>query len=96
MMKQMRHVNDPVSGKRKRVVEHFQDPRVVQALFGHVRWAWIWLALRLYAGWIWMQAGWCGLDRWVLPALISEWRAHTASSQPMQRGHRPAEYAGRA
>jgi thiosulfate dehydrogenase [quinone] large subunit len=43
---------------RKRSVEHFKDPPVAQALFGHVRWAWIWLILRLYVGWIWVQAGW--------------------------------------
>jgi thiosulfate dehydrogenase [quinone] large subunit len=43
---------------RKQMVEHFQDPPVAQALFGHVRWAWIWLILRLYAGWVWVQAGW--------------------------------------
>ena len=42
----------------KRIVEHFEDPPVAQALFGHVRWAWIWLILRLYAGWVWVQAGW--------------------------------------
>jgi thiosulfate dehydrogenase [quinone] large subunit len=23
-----------------------------------VRWAWLWLILRLYAGWQWLQAGW--------------------------------------
>jgi thiosulfate dehydrogenase (quinone) large subunit len=44
--------------ERKRIVEHFEDPPVAQALFGHVRWAWIWLILRLYAGWVWLQAGW--------------------------------------
>jgi thiosulfate dehydrogenase [quinone] large subunit len=44
--------------RRKQVVEHFQDPPVAQALFGHVRWAWIWLILRLYAGVVWVQAGW--------------------------------------
>ena len=44
--------------ERKRIVEHFEDPPVAQALFGHVRWAWIWLILRLYAGWVWLEAGW--------------------------------------
>ncbi len=44
--------------ERKRIVEHFEDPPVAQALFGHVRWAWIWLLLRLYVGWVWLQAGW--------------------------------------
>jgi thiosulfate dehydrogenase [quinone] large subunit len=43
---------------RKQVVEHLADPPIAQALFGHVRWAWIWLILRLYAGWAWVHAGW--------------------------------------
>jgi thiosulfate dehydrogenase [quinone] large subunit len=43
---------------RKRIVEHFEDPPIARALFGHVRWAWMWLVLRLYAGWVWVQAGW--------------------------------------
>jgi len=47
-----------VKVRRKQIVEHLQDPPVAQALFGHVRWAWIWLILRLYAGWVWVQAGW--------------------------------------
>jgi thiosulfate dehydrogenase (quinone) large subunit len=47
-----------IAKERKRIVEHFEDPPVAQALFGHVRWAWIWLILRLYAGWTWLQAGW--------------------------------------
>jgi len=37
---------------------HFEDPPVAQALFGDVRWAWIWLILRLYLGWQWVNAGW--------------------------------------
>jgi thiosulfate dehydrogenase [quinone] large subunit len=44
--------------ERRQIVEHFTDPPVAQALFGHVRWAWIWLILRVYAGWAWVQAGW--------------------------------------
>jgi thiosulfate dehydrogenase [quinone] large subunit len=44
--------------ERRRIVEHIEDPPVAQALFGHVRWAWIWLILRPYASWVWVQAGW--------------------------------------
>jgi thiosulfate dehydrogenase [quinone] large subunit len=51
-------MNMQAARERKRTVEHFEDPPVAQALFGHVRWAWIWLVLRLYAGWVWVQAGW--------------------------------------
>lgn len=42
-------------GSRVRVIE---DPPFAQALFGDVRWAWIWLILRLYVGWEWLVAGW--------------------------------------
>jgi thiosulfate dehydrogenase [quinone] large subunit len=37
---------------------HFEDPPVAQALFGDVRWAWLWLILRLYVGYEWVVAGW--------------------------------------
>jgi thiosulfate dehydrogenase [quinone] large subunit len=43
---------------RKETVERFRDPPFARALFGQTRWAWIWLILRLYAGWTWLQAGW--------------------------------------
>jgi thiosulfate dehydrogenase (quinone) large subunit len=37
---------------------HFEDPPVAKALFSDVRWAWIWLIVRLYVGWQWLSAGW--------------------------------------
>ena len=33
------------------------DPPVAQQLFGNTRWAWIWLALRLYLGYTWLSSG---------------------------------------
>jgi len=39
-------------------VKTLEDSPVAQALFGDVRWAWLWLLLRLYLGWEWLQAGW--------------------------------------
>ncbi|MEJ2709029.1 MAG: DoxX family membrane protein [Anaerolineales bacterium] len=42
---------------RKEIVT-LNDPPVARALFGDVRWAWIWLILRVYLGWEWIQAGW--------------------------------------
>jgi len=39
-------------------VKAIQDPPITQALFGSVRWAWVWLILRLYVGYEWMMAGW--------------------------------------
>lgn len=44
--------------EEQRFVRELSDPPVARALFGEVRWAWIWLPLRLYAGWQWLQAGW--------------------------------------
>ncbi|MEZ4766825.1 MAG: DoxX family membrane protein [Caldilineales bacterium] len=41
-----------------RFVGTLEDPPVARALFGDVRWAWIWLILRLYVGWEWLNAGW--------------------------------------
>jgi thiosulfate dehydrogenase [quinone] large subunit len=43
---------------RRNKVEGFEDPPVTRALFGQVRWAWIWLILRVYVGWQWLSAGW--------------------------------------
>src|SRR5512143_1465074 len=38
-------------------IERLEDPPVAKALFGDVRWAWLWLILRLYAGYEWLSAG---------------------------------------
>lgn len=39
-------------------VRRIEDPPITRSLLGDVRWAWIWLILRLYVGWEWLQAGW--------------------------------------
>jgi thiosulfate dehydrogenase [quinone] large subunit len=44
--------------EQKRAVQTLKGPPVARALFGDVRWAWIWLILRFYVGWEWLQAGW--------------------------------------
>lgn len=44
--------------RRRKDVTRLEDPKIAQALFGEVRWAWIWIPLRLYAGWAWLSAGW--------------------------------------
>ncbi len=33
------------------------DPPLATALFGNVRWAWVWLIARLYIGYTWLNAG---------------------------------------
>jgi|YelNatPaOPRAMG01_1025707.scaffolds.fasta_scaffold00290_30 thiosulfate dehydrogenase [quinone] large subunit len=35
-----------------------QDPPIARALLSETRWAWLWLILRLYAGYEWLVAGW--------------------------------------
>jgi thiosulfate dehydrogenase [quinone] large subunit len=40
------------------IVETFDDPPVAHALFGSVRWSWVWLVVRIYAGYQWLLAGW--------------------------------------
>jgi thiosulfate dehydrogenase (quinone) large subunit len=35
-----------------------QDPPIADALFGDVRWAWIWVPCRGYLGWVWLTSGW--------------------------------------
>lgn len=49
-----------VKGSRRapRGVETIQDPPLAQALFGGVGWAWLWLIVRLYLGYLWVSAGW--------------------------------------
>lgn len=43
-------------------IRTIEDSPVARALFGDVRWSWIWLILRLYVGWEWLQAGWDKLN----------------------------------
>jgi thiosulfate dehydrogenase [quinone] large subunit len=42
----------------KKSVTNIEDPPVARALFGSIRWSWIWLLARLYLGWEWLQPGW--------------------------------------
>ena len=47
----------------------FQDPPLAQFLFGSTKTAWVWLIVRLYVGWAWLEAGWAKLHAaaWVGP-----------------------------
>jgi thiosulfate dehydrogenase (quinone) large subunit len=45
-----------------RSVRTIQDPPFAVALFGDVRWAWVWLIFRLYVGYEWVSAGWGKLN----------------------------------
>ena len=41
-----------------RRIKSLEDSPVARSLFGDVRWAWIWLILRVYIGYQWLEAGW--------------------------------------
>jgi thiosulfate dehydrogenase [quinone] large subunit len=72
-----------------------EDPPIARALFGDTRWAWIWLIVRVYAGWQWLSTGiekaqtpaWIGasagtfLTKWVTGSL-----AKTAGAHPDVQG----------
>jgi thiosulfate dehydrogenase [quinone] large subunit len=38
-------------------VQRIEDTPITRSLFGDVRWAWLWLIIRLLIGWQWLQAG---------------------------------------
>jgi thiosulfate dehydrogenase [quinone] large subunit len=42
----------------KKSIRNIEDPPVAKALFGSIRWSWIWAIARLYLGWKWVQPGW--------------------------------------
>jgi thiosulfate dehydrogenase [quinone] large subunit len=39
-----------------------EDPPIARFLFGSTRTAWLWLILRLWLGWQWLQSGWGKLN----------------------------------
>jgi thiosulfate dehydrogenase [quinone] large subunit len=43
--------------ERRRYVDRLTDPPVAVSLFDEVKWAWVWLILRLYVGYEWLTAG---------------------------------------
>jgi thiosulfate dehydrogenase [quinone] large subunit len=42
----------------KKYVTRLEEPPATRALFGDVRFGWIWLILRLFVGYEWLMAGW--------------------------------------
>ncbi|HEY5350459.1 MAG TPA: TQO small subunit DoxD, partial [Candidatus Lustribacter sp.] len=53
--------------------QNIEDPPLARALFSDVRWAWIWVILRVYVGWTWLTEG---IDKAQSPAWIG---AHAGS-----------------
>jgi thiosulfate dehydrogenase (quinone) large subunit len=43
--------------EQKGKVIRMEESPVSRALFGEVHWAWLWLILRVFIGWEWLQAG---------------------------------------
>jgi len=83
------------SRKSNAAIKSIEDSPVARTLFGDVRWAWIWLILRLYVGWEWLQAGWGKLNNpaWTgskagsaLSGFISGALAQTSGEHPNVQG----------
>ena len=49
-----------------------QDPRIVRAFLTDIRLAGLWLVLRLYLGWVWLDDGWRRLDDPMWSAGVTE------------------------
>jgi thiosulfate dehydrogenase [quinone] large subunit len=49
-------------GRPNTSIKSIEDPPIARLLFSDVHWAWIWLIVRLYVGWQWLQAGWGKLN----------------------------------
>lgn len=47
-----------MSSKDRQDAVLIADPPVVVALFNSTRWAWLWLVVRLYIGYMWITSGW--------------------------------------
>ncbi len=67
-------------------------PRLGVALFGSTRFAWLWLAARVWVGWLWLDAGRdkLGSERWMAgEALRDSWAGALAAGDT----HQPARWA---
>jgi thiosulfate dehydrogenase [quinone] large subunit len=71
------------------------DPPFTRALFSDVRWAWIWLIVRLYVGYEWLLAGWGKINNpaWVgakagtaLTSFVNNSLSETSGAHPAVQG----------
>jgi thiosulfate dehydrogenase (quinone) large subunit len=55
-----------------------EEPLIARLLFADTRFGWLWLPLRLYLGWMWLEAGWHKFvdPKWMSTgeALLSYWQ----------------------
>ena len=69
------------------------DPPIARALFSSVRFAWLWLIVRLFLGWQWLDSGWgkLGNPAWMDggEALKGFW---TNAVQVPEQGRPPISY----
>jgi thiosulfate dehydrogenase [quinone] large subunit len=40
---------------------YLEDPPLARELFGSIRWAWLWIVVRLSVGYVWVDAAWAKL-----------------------------------
>lgn len=80
---------------KKEYVRTLEEPPVSKALFGGIRWAWIWLIVRLYVGYQWLNAGigkigspaWTGEDAGVaITGFVNGALAQTGGEHPAVQG----------
>jgi thiosulfate dehydrogenase [quinone] large subunit len=48
----------PATAPAPRGAVYVPDPPFARALFSTTRFAWLWLLVRLYVGWQWLESGW--------------------------------------
>ncbi len=48
----------PISSTARKNEIFVPDPPFARALFSTTRFAWLWLIIRLYVGWQWLESGW--------------------------------------
>jgi thiosulfate dehydrogenase [quinone] large subunit len=67
----------------------FSDPPFIRDLFDHTRWSWLWLILRLYLGYSWLESGLGKLSNpaWTQSgeALRGFWQRAVAIPEPTAR-----------
>jgi len=54
----MAAINNPTRGAPRKGEVYVPDPPFARALFSTNRFGWLWLLLRVYVGWQWLNSGW--------------------------------------
>lgn len=69
----------------------FREPSMARFFFNDTRTAWLWLVVRLYVGWIWLEAGWAKVqsDSWVGPTAGAALRGFVSGALKKTGGAHP-------